>query len=366
MDFCSGLLTHWESRPAFGLIYFFIGAGFLVAELSTATFPVAMIRSLPANGTTWRWAAVTWQPPSDPQIPTVLVAVGCGECLSYLAGAPAGLMSLVVVGLSIDGFYFSALTALEEYRMTIVYRCLANAAQTDFSPRAVAVVAGSRASVWCSRSTRSFTWFRLPPLSFPGGQYAPFVGDGDASAMESESLRRLLFRPSRLAYLMASSSAETSFLVRLLAPQDSATYGAARALAVPLIIAPTAIGTVVQPETAGAPPEEQWAMLRRVVGAGIGIAVIGSLVIRSAGRGRLSRCSMGTGMNKPRRSSGLLPRRWLCLECTHCCSIGVSALDSRVCRQSASAFRSLDRGGSRVFHSPYARGAVAAIAIGSG
>ena len=37
------LLTHWESRPAFGLIYFFIGAGFLVAEFSTSTFPVAMI-----------------------------------------------------------------------------------------------------------------------------------------------------------------------------------------------------------------------------------------------------------------------------------------------------------------------------------
>jgi O-antigen/teichoic acid export membrane protein len=46
---------------------------------------------------------------------------------------------------------------------------------------------------------------------------------------------------------------------------------------VPLIIAPTAIGTVVQPETAGAAPEEQWAMLRRVLVAGIGIAVVGSL-----------------------------------------------------------------------------------------
>ena len=68
------------------------------------------------------------------------------------------------------------------------------------------------------------------------------------------------------------------FLVRLLTRGDSAVYAAARALAVPLIIAPTAIGTVVQPETAGAAPEQQWAMLRRVLAAGIGIAVIGSLV----------------------------------------------------------------------------------------
>ena len=43
------------------------------------------------------------------------------------------------------------------------------------------------------------------------------------------------------------------FLVRVLARDDSAAYGAARALAVPLIIAPTAIGTVVQPGTAGTP-----------------------------------------------------------------------------------------------------------------
>ena len=133
------LLTRWESRQAFGLIYFFIGAGFLVAEFSTSTFPVAMItlgageRGAVPIGRWFSAAAVG-------SIPAVLVALICGECLSYLAGAPAGLMSVVVLGLSIDGFYFSALTTLEEYRLTVVYRCIANIGQLILL--ACAVVAG--------------------------------------------------------------------------------------------------------------------------------------------------------------------------------------------------------------------------------
>lgn len=270
------LLTHWESRPAFGLIYFFIGAGFLVAEFSTATFPVAMITlaarerdDMAVGG--WFVAAALGS------IPAVLVAVGCGECLSYLAGAPAGLMSLVVVGLSIDGFYFSALTALEEYRMTIVYRCLANAAQLILL--AVAVVAGI-ASVGVVLAIYALIYLvPIAAIELSRGPVRALCGRWKYAS--ADRIRKLT------AFAVPSLAAGLSygvifggdvFLVRLLAPQDSATYGAARALAVPLIIAPTAIGTVVQPETAGAPPEEQWAMLRRVVGAGIGIAVIGSLV----------------------------------------------------------------------------------------
>ena len=345
------MLTHWESRPAFGLIYFFIGAGFLVAEFSTATFPVAMImlaareRDDMAVGGCFVAAALG-------SIPAVLVAVGCGECLSYLAGAPAGLMSIVVVGLSIDGFYFSALTALEEYRMTIVYRCLANAGQLILL--AVAVVAGI-ASVGVVLAIYALIYLvPIAAIELSRGPYAPFVGDGSMQAPINQkaygvccSVPRgwlILWRHLRRRRLPGAASCASGF--RDLRRSTGA--------GLPLIIAPTAIGTVVAARTAGAPPEEQWAMLRRVVGAGIGIAVIGSLVYAVLA-GPLVSLFYGHGYEQAASQLRLVAAALAVLGVHHCCSIGVSALDSRVCRQSASA-SGLDRGGSRVFHSPYARG----------
>jgi O-antigen/teichoic acid export membrane protein len=269
------LLAHWESKPVFALTYFFIGVGFFVAEISTATFPVAMI-TLAARerraGDVGCWFAAA----AAGSVPAILAAAICGECLSYLVGAPAGLMSIVVIGLSIDGFYFSALTALEEYRLTIVYRALANAVQLAFL--AGAVIAGI-ASVGVVLAIYAFVY--LVPI------FAIEVYRGPVRAACHWCKRPSGRRIRRLTgFALPSLAAGLSygaifggdvFVVRLLARHDSAIYSAARALAVPLIIAPTAIGTVVQPRTAGATREEQWRMLRRVVGAGIGIALIGIL-----------------------------------------------------------------------------------------
>ena len=183
----------------------------------------------------------------------------------------------MVLGLSIDGFYFSALTALEEYRMTIVYRCIANTAQLVLLAGAVA---SGLASVGVVLAIYALIY--LVPIA------AIEVYRGPIRASAGRWRPASIHRIKRLStFAVPSLAAGLSygaifggdvFLVRLLAPQDSAIYGAARALAVPLIIAPTAIGTVIQPKTAGATAEEQWAMLRRVVGAGIGIAVIGTLI----------------------------------------------------------------------------------------
>jgi O-antigen/teichoic acid export membrane protein len=270
------LLTHWESRPAFGLIYFFIGAGFLVAEFSTATFPVAMITL--GAGERGRVPVGRWfSAAAVGSIPAVIVAAICGEGLSYLAGAPVGLMSVVVLGLSIDGFYFSALTTLEEYRLTVVYRCIANVGQLILL--ACAVVAGV-ASVGVVLAIYALIY--VVPIAAIETYRGPVRAAGwRRSAVSADRIHRLtsFAVPSLIAGLAYGVIfGGDVFLVRVLARQDSATYAAARALAVPLIIAPTAIGTVVQPETASATAEERWTMLRRVLAAGIGIAVIGSLV----------------------------------------------------------------------------------------
>lgn len=270
------LLTHWEAKAAFGVIYFFIGAGFLVAEFSTSTYPVAMITlGAGERGTVpvGRWFAAA----SVGSIPAVLVAVIFGEILSYLAGAPAGLMTVVVLGLSLDGFYFSALTTLEEYRLTVVYRCIANTGQLILL--ACAVAAGI-ASIGVVLAIYGLIY--VVPIAAIEIYRGPVRTAGwRRSGASADRIRRLtsFAVPSLIAGLSYGVIfGGDVFLVRLLAQQDSAVYAAARALAVPLIIAPTAIGTVVQPETAGAAPEAQWAMLRRVLAAGVGIAVIGSLV----------------------------------------------------------------------------------------
>jgi O-antigen/teichoic acid export membrane protein len=204
------------------------------------------------------------------------VAVICGEGLSYVAGAPAGLMSIVVLGLSIDGFYFSALTTLEEYRLTVVYRCIANTGQLILL--ACAVAAGV-ASVGVVLAIYALIYF-VPILAIEAYRGPVRAAGWRRTGATADRIRRLtsFAVPSLVAGLSYGVIfGGDVFLVRILARQDSAVYAAARALAVPLIIAPTAIGTMVQPETAGAAPDEQWAMLRRVLAAGIGIAVVGSL-----------------------------------------------------------------------------------------
>jgi O-antigen/teichoic acid export membrane protein len=271
------LLAHWESRQAFALIYFFIGVGFLVAEFSTSTFPVAMITLAARDGRNRDGEVGAWfAAAARASIPAVLVAAVCGECLAYVAGAPAGLMTVVVVGLSIDGFYFSALTALEEYRLTIVYRTLANTGQLVLL--GLAVILGV-ATVGVVLTIYSAVY--LIPIVAIEAHRRPVratvrrwrhAGDDRIRRLTSFAVPSLL---AGLSYGVVFGG--DVFVVRLLARHDSATYSAARALAVPLIIAPTAIGTVVQPRTAGATREEQWAMLRRVLAAGIGIALVGTL-----------------------------------------------------------------------------------------
>jgi O-antigen/teichoic acid export membrane protein len=269
------LLTHLETRPAFGLIYFFIGAGFLVSEFSTSTYPVAMITlgagergAVPVG----RWFSAA----ALGSVPAVLVAVICGEFLSYVAGAPAGLMTVVVLGLSLDGFYFSALTTLEEYRLTVVYRCIANIGQLVLLACAVAAGVASVGVVLAI-----YALIYVVPIAAIEAYRGPVrVAGWRRTGASAARIRRLtsFAIPSLVAGLSYGVIfGGDVFLVRLLARADSAVYAAARALAVPLIIAPTAIGTVVQPETAGAAPEDQWRMLQRVLAAGVGIALIGTL-----------------------------------------------------------------------------------------
>lgn len=269
------LLARWEPRPAFALIYFFIGVGFLVAEFSTATYPVAMI-TLAAGDREAGQAGHWFTAALLGSIPAVIIAAVCGECLSYFAGAPAGLMTVVVVGLSIDGFYFSALTALEQYRLTIVYRTLANTGQLALL--AAAVIVGI-ASVGVVLAIYAFIY--LVPIAAIEVHRGPVrAAVGRWSPAGTARIRRLtrFAAPSLAAGLSYGAVfGGDVFLVRLLARHDSAIYSAARALAVPMIIAPTAIGTIVQPRTAGATREEQWAMLRHALTAGVVIALIGTL-----------------------------------------------------------------------------------------
>ncbi len=299
-------LTHWQSHNAFGVTYFFIGAGFLVAEFSTSTFSVAMITFAAREGDqreAGRWFAAA----AVGSLPAILVAAAFGELISYLANAPPGLMSLVVIGLSVDGFYFSALSALEEYRLTIIYRSIANVGQ--IAMLMVAVAAGFT-SLGLVLAIYSLVY--LLPIGIIETYRPGWCGPAGMAWVVPRSY-------SHTRRLCGSLSCRWSVLWRhfrrrhlpgpLLARHDSATYSAARALAVPLIIAPTAIGTVVQPRTAGTTIGGQWSMFRRIFGLGIAIAVIGT-VAYGALAGPLVSLFYGTGYSgggqRPRFVAGAL------------------------------------------------------------
>jgi O-antigen/teichoic acid export membrane protein len=279
------VLAHLLGRDEFALAYFFINGGFFVAEFVTASYATAMIRHIasedsPSRQGTWLVAAMAGG------IPMLFLAIIAGEAVSAVTGATPLLMTVMVIGLSIDIYYFGALSGLQKFGTLVGYRAAANLAQLALLAVIAALGAANVPAV-----VTLYAFIYLVPI------------------VVIEVLRRPVWAVLRTAHRPTRSdfSALTRFaapalvaglayggvlgldvvLVRLLAAGELATYGAARALALPMTMIPLALGVVLLPRVASTPEGERWPLLVRAVVvtsalslvAGLGYLVFGELAV---------------------------------------------------------------------------------------
>lgn len=278
-------LAHLLNRNDFALAYFFINGGFFVAELVTASYATAMIRHIaaeaqPARQGMWLRAAIVRG------VPMICVAVIVGEIVSLIAGAPPLLMAAMVVGLSIDIYYFGALSGLQRFRTLVGYRMAANLAQLLL----LAVMAiGGVASVPTVVTLYALVYV-IPIIvieTVRGPVSAVLKSARRPTGAEFGALTR--FAKASLAAGLAYGGVLglDVVLVRILAPHDLATYGAARALTLPMTMIPLALGVVLLPRVAATAEGERWHVLVKAVTVtgvltllvGFGYMLLGGLAI---------------------------------------------------------------------------------------
>ena len=279
------LLAHLLRRDDFALAYFFINGGFFVAELVTASFATAMIRHIAAEQDRsrqgrWLVAAIVRG------LPMVCLAAIVGETVSLVAGAPPLLMTAMVVGLSIDIYYFGALSGLQRFGTLVGYRIAANLAQLVLL--AVLAIAGV-ASVPTVVTLYALVY--VIPIVAIESVKGPVLAALKAARRPTEGDVDTLTR-----FAMASLVAGLAYggvlgldvvLVRVLAPSDLASYGAARALTMPMTMIPLALGVVLLPRVAATPEAERRQLLLRAVrttalltlAVGAGYLVLGGLAV---------------------------------------------------------------------------------------
>ena len=275
------VLAHGTSKPVFALIYFFINTGWFVAEPVLTGYPTALIHFLALHRqrpAAWATSALIGG------IPLLFLSIAVGEAMAKGANAPLGLMSIVVVGLSIDAYYFAALQGLGRFRLLPVYRGSANIIQLLLL---IAAIRLGRASEAVAVTIYSFVYL-IPIIGLEarfGLIRRPFLHR--KSRVEWEQIRALT--KFAVPALVAGTAYATifnldSFFIQLFSPHSLADYGAAKTLTVPLGLIPFAIGIVLFPQVSAASPDRGWRLLGRglrVVAAVEVLAIGGYLLLAS-------------------------------------------------------------------------------------
>lgn len=256
------VLARAVTKDDFGTVYFFIGTGFFVSELVLTGFPTAMTRYLAAGGERGPWLSSALAG----GIPLLVVSIAAGEALAALAGAPPGLMWMVVCGLTLDAYYFGLLRGLRRFKLLASYRVSANLAQIVLLLAAIAAGVDSTAA-----AVAIYSFVYLIPIAVIEAWKAPLRRALRAGLRPQRSRVRTLARfalpalVSGMAYA-ALTHADLLF-VGLLAESALPDYAAARSLAQPLMLVPYAIAIVMLPAVASAAERERWGMLARALGA---------------------------------------------------------------------------------------------------
>lgn len=275
------VLANVLGRPEFATAIFLINTGFFAGELILTGFPTAMTRSLAAESDprarrTWIVAAVVGG------LPLLALSVALGSVLAIRGDAPVGLLALVIVGLTIDAYYFGLLRGLRRFGWLAIYRVAANLAQLVIIVL-LAVVGGAELSLGLVVAVYSLIY--LLPIAIIE------LVDGPArTALGRTTGRQPVLDRGRLVALtrfaipaLISGTAYGAilgfdvFFVRIFAPEELADYAAARSLAVPMLLVPFALSVVLLPQVAAATGPAVGRLLRRALGVAVAAAVAGSL-----------------------------------------------------------------------------------------
>jgi O-antigen/teichoic acid export membrane protein len=268
------VLSRAVGRPEFALVYFFISTGFFVGEIVLAGYPTSLTRFLAAPGNVARgaWMVSSWVAGA----PLLVASIGIGFIFAAQADADPALLALVIVGLTIDAYYFAALRGLGRFGLLVGYRIGANLAQIVLllvawwlDVATVPIVVGIYA----------FTYLiPIVAIEVVVGPVHRLLGQ---AARANLALVRPLTRFAIPALISGTAYAAIMGLdvywVRLLAPAELADYGAARALAMPMSLVPFAIGVVLMPRVAATHPADQHRLLNQALGATI-VASVGAVV----------------------------------------------------------------------------------------
>jgi O-antigen/teichoic acid export membrane protein len=273
------VLVYSVSKQDFGTVVFFTGTGFLATSMVLNGFAQAMTRSLaastPDDERPWVASAVIGG------APVVLLAVLFGEALAAWAGAPPGLMALMVLGLSIDSYFWSLLRGLKKFEMMVGYRVASNALQLILIVIVLITGVGNVAI-----AVTIFALVYVIPIVGFELRYHPIANTVQGRRRPERAAIRELGRyalPSAIAgYGYAMMISADTFMVQLLSPGALPEYATAKALAQPITLVSFALGVVIMPRVAAASERERWRLLRTAMffatGAGAVITFLYPLV----------------------------------------------------------------------------------------
>jgi O-antigen/teichoic acid export membrane protein len=273
------VLARAVTKDDFGTVYFFIGTGFFVSELVLSGFPTAMTRYLAADGERGPWLSSALAG----GVPLLLVSIAAGEALAALAGAPPGLMWMVVCGLTLDAYYFGLLRGLRRFKLLASYRVSANLTQIVLLLVAIAADVDSTAA-----AVAIYSFVYLIPIAVIEAWKGPLRRALRGGLRPQRSRIRVLARFALPALVSGTAYAALThadlLFVGLLADSALPDYAAARSLAQPLMLVPYAIAIVMLPAVASAPDRERWGMLRRALGATVvvGGVAFGAYVVAAS------------------------------------------------------------------------------------
>jgi O-antigen/teichoic acid export membrane protein len=260
-------------RSEFASVYFFIATGFFASQLVMTSYPTAMTRYVAAEPrleTRGRWVASALVG----GVGLLAVSVIAGEALAQAVGARAFLMSVVVIGVSIDAFYFSLLRGLQRFTLLVLYRVGANLAQIIVLLAAYGLGVANVTTI-----VVIYSFIYLVPIVIieilEGPVRGVLTGAVRVTARSMAALTRFAIPSLVIGVAWGTILGLDVFFVSLFAPDELADYSAARVLTVPMLLVPFAIDVVLLPRVAAtASDTEQWGLLRQALTASGAVALI--------------------------------------------------------------------------------------------
>ncbi len=237
-------------RPEFAAILLYISTGFFVAELVLTGFPTALTRYLAAADTRWTPRAVTGAAIAG-GLPLLAICIVAGAILAVNAGLSIVLTAVVVVGLTIDAYYFAILRGLGRFRLLVGYRIAANATQLVL----LVVLAGLGLASVTSAVVLYALVYLIPiaVIELRGPVATPILpGLGDIRATVVGQMSRFAIPALVSGTAFGVIFGLDTYAVGVLAPADLPDYAAARSLVMPMTLVPFAIGIVLMPRIAAA------------------------------------------------------------------------------------------------------------------